>query len=182
MILHLLAVTTGETLNPSGLQYPLLQVGEIKPTHGVFQKLYFKCKKWIKFYTLIFLPHLEPSRQGKSAGLGEEIGQCVTSISEEWRSDLLVTVPQKLRKKKAAKRSIIHVKNRVTVGVSPLKIVRWCYYTCQSNVAEAAQDSSSWQLPSPGLALHLTPRACGTGIVRIDFCCLSAPNCSTLLR
>lgn len=54
------------------------------------------------------------TKQVKSAGLDEELVQCVTSISDEWRSDLLVTVPQKLRKTKAAaKRSIIHTKNRV---------------------------------------------------------------------
>lgn len=64
------------------------------------------------------------TKQGKLAGLEEEIVQCVTSISDEWRSDLLVTIPQKLRKTKAAKRSIIHTKNRVPVGGSLLKIVR----------------------------------------------------------
>lgn len=71
-----------------------------------------------------FPPPLRTQQAGQVGRVDEETVQCVTSNSEEWRSALLVTVPQKLRKKKAAKRSIIHVKSRVTVGGSPLKIVR----------------------------------------------------------
>lgn len=57
-----------------------------------------------------------------------EIVQYVIPISDEWRSDLLVTVPKKLRsikkKKKATKRNV-RTKNWVTIGGSTLEIVRW---------------------------------------------------------
>lgn len=53
-------------------------------------------------------------------------------ISGEWRSDLLVTAPQKSRsitkKKKATKGNGIYTQNGAIICGSTLKIIGWCFY------------------------------------------------------
>lgn len=106
---------------------------------------------------LFFSPTSNQAGQGSREVMWEVV-QCIISISDEWRSDPLVTVPQKLRYMKKSNKGECNLYSELgcclwkhfenyKVVLLHLPGVFWKAVSQQSSAARTAQ-VNFWQLPS----------------------------------
>lgn len=109
----------------------------------MFQKLYFKCNKLLKFYSLehfFFLLHLQWSRASQQGG-----NMCNIHLwwKEKWPLSNCPT-EMKIYWEESNKGNVICTKNWAIIGGNTLKIIRWCYCICQKSSAKQFHRRAMW--------------------------------------